>query len=97
MITKPTLPRGRQVTRSIAEHATHKLVIRRRLPAPFEAVRIYASSEGVLKYLHGLDPVCCWDSSRTWYGLGHRRERRSFQFCGRVRRRAEGARHGGKI
>jgi FkbM family methyltransferase len=37
--------------RSSLEQATHRIVIRRRLPAPFAAARIYVSSEGGLRYL----------------------------------------------
>lgn len=37
--------------RSSLEQATHRIVVRRRLPAPFAAVRIYVSSEGGLRYL----------------------------------------------
>lgn len=37
--------------RSAAERATHWIVLRRRLPAPFEGAHIYVSSEGGLRYL----------------------------------------------
>lgn len=37
--------------RSALEQATHRIVVRRRLPAPFGAARIYVSSEGGLRYL----------------------------------------------
>jgi FkbM family methyltransferase len=37
--------------RSALEHVTHPFAIRRRLPRPFDAARIYASSEGGLRYL----------------------------------------------
>src|ERR1700753_2897668 len=37
--------------RAALEHNTHRLVVRRRLPAPFASARIYVSSEGGLKYL----------------------------------------------
>lgn len=37
--------------RSTAERMTHRLVIRRRLPPPFGAARIFASTEGGLRYL----------------------------------------------
>jgi FkbM family methyltransferase len=37
--------------RSSLEQATHRIVVRRRLPAPFAAARIYVSSEGRLRYL----------------------------------------------
>jgi FkbM family methyltransferase len=37
--------------RSSLEQATHWMVVRRRLPAPFTAARIYVSSEGRLRYL----------------------------------------------
>lgn len=37
--------------RSVLERSTHRLVVRRRLPRPFAAGRIYASTEGGLRYL----------------------------------------------
>jgi FkbM family methyltransferase len=37
--------------RSTLERATHRLVVRRRLPRPFAAGRMYASTEGGLRYL----------------------------------------------
>lgn len=37
--------------RRILEDATHRLVFRRRLPPPFHAVRLYATTEGGLRYL----------------------------------------------
>jgi FkbM family methyltransferase len=37
--------------RTVLEQATHRLVLRRRLPSPFRAARIYVSSEGGLRYL----------------------------------------------
>lgn len=37
--------------RPAAEQATHRLVLRRRLPAPFGQVKVYVSSEGGLRYL----------------------------------------------
>jgi FkbM family methyltransferase len=37
--------------RSAFEQATHRVVVRRRLPAPFGAARVYTSSEGGLRYL----------------------------------------------
>ena len=37
--------------RSALEQATHRIVVRRRMPAPFRAARIYVSSEGGLRYL----------------------------------------------
>lgn len=37
--------------RATAEKATHRLVLRRRLPPPYEAARIYVSSESGLRYL----------------------------------------------
>ena len=37
--------------RSALERASHRTVVCRRLPAPFAAARIYASSEGGLRYL----------------------------------------------
>jgi FkbM family methyltransferase len=46
--------------RSALEHMTHRITVRRRLPPPFSAVRLYASSEGGLRYLRpsmkGVDP-----------------------------------------
>jgi FkbM family methyltransferase len=47
--------------RPALERTTHRVVIRRRLPTPFAAARIYASSEGGLRYLRprmaGVDPA----------------------------------------
>ena len=47
--------------RAVLEQASHRLVIRRRLPPPFSAARIYASPEGGLRYLRPrmgrVDPV----------------------------------------
>lgn len=37
--------------RALAERATHRLVLRRRLPPPYQAIRFYVSSEAGLKYL----------------------------------------------
>lgn len=37
--------------RTTLEHVTHRLVTRRRLPPPFDAARVYTSSEGGLRYL----------------------------------------------
>lgn len=37
--------------RAALEQATHRLVIKRQLPPPFDSARIYASSEGGLRYL----------------------------------------------
>ncbi len=55
-----TVP-NRPAVRSLAERLTHRLVLARRLPPPFEQTRIYVSSEGGLKYLRprlaGVDPV----------------------------------------
>jgi FkbM family methyltransferase len=52
---------GHKVARSFAERTTHRLVLRRRLPAPFKGVKIYASSEGGLRYLrpnlNAVDPT----------------------------------------
>jgi FkbM family methyltransferase len=49
------------VLRNMVERASHRLVFRRRLPAPFAAARIYASTEGGLRYLRpraaGIDPA----------------------------------------
>lgn len=46
--------------RTMLEQTTHRLVVRKRLPPPFGAARIYASSEGGLRYLRprlgGVDP-----------------------------------------
>jgi FkbM family methyltransferase len=39
------------VLRPALEQATHRIVVRRRLPAPFGTARIYVSSEGGLRYL----------------------------------------------
>ncbi|SNQ51094.1 conserved hypothetical protein [Frankia canadensis] len=54
-------PTERRALRSLAERLTHRLVVPRRLPPPFETSRIYVSSEGGLKYLRpslvGADPV----------------------------------------
>jgi len=41
----------RPAVRRVAERLTHRLVVPRRLPPPFEKTRIYVSSEGGLKYL----------------------------------------------
>jgi FkbM family methyltransferase len=47
--------------RSILEQATHRVIVRRRLPGPFSAAQIYASTEGGLRYLRlrmsGVDPA----------------------------------------
>jgi FkbM family methyltransferase len=57
--TDAVVPR-RTTFRTAVEHATHRVVVRRRLPSPFDNVRIYASSEGGLRYLRprltGVDP-----------------------------------------
>ena len=37
--------------RQLAERASHRIVVRRRLPAPFDGTRIYVSTEGGLRYL----------------------------------------------
>ena len=37
--------------RRILEDTTHRFVFRRRLPRPFEAVRLYATTDGGLRYL----------------------------------------------
>jgi FkbM family methyltransferase len=37
--------------RLVLEQATHRLVVPRRLPPPFEAARIYTTTEGGLRYL----------------------------------------------
>jgi FkbM family methyltransferase len=47
--------------RMMLEQASHRLVIRRKLPDPFSQARIYASTEGGLRYLRprasGIDPI----------------------------------------
>jgi FkbM family methyltransferase len=47
--------------RSAVERASHRVLVRRRLPAPFASARIYVSSEGGLRYLArpmtGVDPA----------------------------------------
>lgn len=47
--------------RSYVERATHRFVLRRRLPEPFSSVRLFVSSEGGLRYLkpslRTVDPV----------------------------------------
>jgi len=44
--------------RTVIERLSHRIVIRRRLPAPFAKARIYASTEGGLRYLRpSLDKV----------------------------------------
>ena len=47
--------------RATLEQVSHRIVIRRRLPAPFAAARIYTSPEGGLRYLKprmdSVDPV----------------------------------------
>jgi FkbM family methyltransferase len=47
--------------RLAVERATHRVVVRRRLPPPFGQARIYVSSEGGLRYLArtmaGVDPA----------------------------------------
>ncbi len=37
--------------RSVVERASHRVIVRRRLPPPFAAARIYVSTEGGLRYL----------------------------------------------
>jgi FkbM family methyltransferase len=37
--------------RALLEQTTHRMILRRRLPDPFRAARIYVSSEGGLRYL----------------------------------------------
>lgn len=53
-------PRVGAVIRSLAERATHRIVLPRRLPSPFSS-RLYVSSEGGLRYLaptlRGVDRV----------------------------------------
>jgi FkbM family methyltransferase len=47
--------------RAVLERLSHRVVVRRRLPAPFTRARIYASTEGGLRYLRPsmgkVDPV----------------------------------------
>lgn len=47
--------------RRLAEKATHRLIFRRRLPPPYQRIRLFVSSEAGLRYLHpqlrGLDPT----------------------------------------
>jgi len=47
--------------RTTLERVSHRLVIQRRLPSPFDKARIYASTEGGLRYLRprldNVDPV----------------------------------------
>jgi FkbM family methyltransferase len=47
--------------RSVAERSSHRLVVRRRMPPPFDRTRIYVSSEGGLRFLRrnldDVDPV----------------------------------------
>jgi FkbM family methyltransferase len=49
------------VLRTVLENASRRLIFRRRLPDPFAAARIYASTEGGLRYLRpraaGIDPA----------------------------------------
>jgi FkbM family methyltransferase len=45
------IPGGGLLLRSALEQVTHRIVVRRRLPPPFAAARIYVSSEGGLRYL----------------------------------------------
>jgi FkbM family methyltransferase len=49
------------LARTALEQATHRLVMRRRLPTPSGSARIYVSSEGGLRYLRrrldGVDPA----------------------------------------
>ncbi|WP_238439737.1 FkbM family methyltransferase, partial [Frankia sp. AgB1.8] len=58
VLDAPAVPAS---VRSLAERATHRLVLRRRLPAPYNKTRIYTSSEAGLKHLRGtltqIDPV----------------------------------------
>jgi FkbM family methyltransferase len=55
------MPREALVLRNMLERTSHRLVFRRRLPAPFAGARIYASTEGGLRYLRpraaGIDPA----------------------------------------
>jgi UDP-N-acetylglucosamine 2-epimerase (non-hydrolysing) len=48
---RPKSRGGHMLMRSALERATHRVVVRRRLPPPFRAARMYASSEGGLRYL----------------------------------------------
>jgi FkbM family methyltransferase len=54
---------NRPAVRSLAERLTHRLVVARRLPPPFETTRIYVSSEGGLKYLR--PSLACADPALT--------------------------------
>jgi FkbM family methyltransferase len=60
-VVEPLLRAAEPAMRPLAERATHRLVLRRRLPAPYQGTRIYASSEAGLKYLRRrlthVDPV----------------------------------------
>jgi FkbM family methyltransferase len=63
-VRRPTGPRPVAVPpaiRSLAEQATRRLVLRRRLSAPYQRTRLYVSSEAGLKYLRPtlthVDPV----------------------------------------
>ncbi len=42
---------SQKLVRTIAERTTHRFIVPRRLPPPFAGIRIYASSEGGLRYL----------------------------------------------
>jgi FkbM family methyltransferase len=59
--TRAKLSGSHKMARRLAEHTTHRLVLHRRLPTPFESVKIYTSSEGGLRYLRpnldGVDPT----------------------------------------
>lgn len=48
---RPATPQVQAFLRAAAERTTHRFVFRRRLPKPFDAAVIYASSEGGLRYL----------------------------------------------
>jgi FkbM family methyltransferase len=49
------------LVRPVLEQMTHRIAVLRRLPRPFDAARIYVSSEGGLRYLRrrmdGIDPT----------------------------------------
>jgi FkbM family methyltransferase len=60
MKTGDGIPKEAHMLRTTLENASRRLVFRRRLPPPFAAARIYASTEGGLRYLRpraaGIDP-----------------------------------------
>jgi len=50
-MTRDEAQGGRVLLRSTLEQVTHRIIVRRRLPSPFAAARIYVSSEGGLRFL----------------------------------------------